>query len=257
MTTAPNSYNVEPCWSPDGKKIVYTSYPSNQIMIIPSTGGQATPFAHGYSPAWSPDGKRIANLSTVFEQGHYATAIFVKPLEGGGPKRLSSATFRGGSPWLPTLDWSPDGQRSLTSRAVDGTWEIAVISVAGDKLERTIPVDGSALTPRWSHDGKHIVFSFMDTGNPGTLRTITLDGGGAILTKARAYTTARLIRYKSADDLEVPAYLYMSGAAGQGMHGGLPGEGSILSEFQPGIQYFVDQGSRSARSCLSRQHRVW
>ncbi len=241
--------NFQPCWSPDGSRIAYASYPNEQIMIIPSTGGKAEPFAQGFSPTWSPDGKYVAFLSTVFEGGHSLTIILVKPVTTGSPRRLSTGAFRwSGDGWPPSLDWSADGQHLLTSRPVDGKWEIATIDVVHDKLDSQIPMAGSALSPRWSHDGKRIVVSFTDTGHPATIRTFTPGSPVENITNAPSYVTAQSIHYRSPDGRQIPAFLYQpASVSGKrpaivALHGGVPREGTIVNEFDAFTQYLVNEG---------------
>src|SRR5215470_13444462 len=249
QVTSAGDQNFQPCWSPDGSRIAYAAYPNEQIMTVPSTGGKVESFAQGFSPTWSPDGKYIAYLSTVFEGGHSLTIISVKPLAAGSPRRLSSGSFRWtGDGWPPSLDWSADGQHLLTSRPVDGTWEIATIDVVHDKLDSQIPMSGSALSPRWSHDGKRIVFSFTDTANPATIRTVSLAGPVNIIAKATGYATAQSIHYRSPDGRQIPAFLYRphslssKGPAIVYLHGGMPREGALLNEFDAFAQHLVSEG---------------
>ena len=64
--------NTNPDWSPDSSKIAFAN--SNDIWVVPSTGGSATDLTNRHittaAPAWSPDGTKIAFWSRPTQAGN-------------------------------------------------------------------------------------------------------------------------------------------------------------------------------------------
>ncbi len=63
-------YRTEPQWSPDGKRMVYSSHRGSQynnLYVLPVNGGEPYQITHGdwdhFDPRWSPDGEWIAYIS--------------------------------------------------------------------------------------------------------------------------------------------------------------------------------------------------
>lgn len=91
--TKESSDDTTPAWSPDGKKIAFTSYRDGppQIYVMNSDGSGQRRVSQSnvsdFSPTWSPDGTWIAFAST---RGG-ATDIYVMDLNGGNVTRLTTA----------------------------------------------------------------------------------------------------------------------------------------------------------------------
>jgi Tol biopolymer transport system component len=107
------------------------------------------------------------------------------------------------------FDWSPDGEKLLTIQLENGQWQPVIINPTEDRIEGAVATAGSAIYVRWSRDGKRIAYSLTDTGHPPSIELLTLASGQRTqLTPGPSYTSAQLVRYKSAGDLEIPSWLY-------------------------------------------------
>jgi Tol biopolymer transport system component len=168
---------TEPSWSPDGRKILYTTGctiwvmnadGSNQHSLIPM---DAKP--PGYpcpddleQPRWGPKGKRIVYSF----QGPRAAFLRVANADGSHNHRVpnTNGTY--------DASFSPDG-RYIVFDSYDATHSlkhahslnprIYVIRPNGTGL-RQIASGGDAEDPSWSPDGKSIIYSCAFYLNPAT-----------------------------------------------------------------------------------------
>jgi dipeptidyl aminopeptidase/acylaminoacyl peptidase len=241
---------LDPAWSPDGSQIAFTAFPGPRIMTMQTAGGEAKLLSNGLSPAWSHDGRHLAYFSSHVGGLEAPFSIIVQTVSGGTARPLGSFLLRSNFIFRPSVDWSADDERLLAVQPEGGRWQPIVINVTEDRVEGIVPVAASVTSPRWSHDGERLAYAATDTGHPTHVEVLTLATGQTIqLTPHRRYTTAQLVRYVAADGREIPSWLYLPREADRTkhpalvwLHGGLPGTSGMLDEFDPTIQYFVDQG---------------
>ena len=158
---------VEPVWSPDGKWIAYQG-PDLGLWVVDVVARAAKeiyPVEEEYEAidfAWSPDGKKIAFLKKETGLGGVPEMLVINADGSGEAVQLIPRTgyaFGG-------LNWSPNGENiSYISSAGEYTgprlssnlWVITADGTKQTQLTKGIFVAGGF--PRWSPDGKWIVFS--------------------------------------------------------------------------------------------------
>src|SRR2546423_559537 len=91
------TWKARPDWSPDGSRVVYSSYLGrqwNQLWLMTSEGGDVFPLTYGdfdaTGPRWSHDAKRIAYISN--EGGN--TSLWVIDVPGGRRQRILATRRR-------------------------------------------------------------------------------------------------------------------------------------------------------------------
>ena len=150
-------FNIDtsPSWSPDGKKIVFTSDRSGtgapQIYIMDaslgdSAGVERISFGSSYNdnPAWSPDGDKIAYTTRVGKR--FQIAIYDLKT-----KKSTIFTNKKGNSEQPT--WSPDG-RFLAYRHSGGSkTDIYIQRLGGTKVRKLSFYAGGGTSPNWAPHG--------------------------------------------------------------------------------------------------------
>ena len=169
--------DTDPAWSPDGKRIAYTSTidRNQEVYVMDVDGGSQLRLTnsgdvhiHNWKPSWSPDGERIAFTSN--RDGNQE--IYVMDADGGNQRRLTNSDDAHIHNWKPS--WSPDGRRIAFASNRDGNLKIYVMNTdGGQQRNRTKDMHGD--DPSWSPDGKRIIFVSERDGNK-EIYTINADG---------------------------------------------------------------------------------
>jgi Tol biopolymer transport system component len=165
-----------PTWSPDGKRIAFTSDgdgPGKSALFVMNADGTnvtrlSGPTAAPTEPAWSPDGTRIA--FTAYTNTH-SSEIFVVNADGTNQVNL---TNNRGEDFHPA--WSPDGRRlAFTSRRDNDTFSVYVMDSDGANVRRL--VEGYSRDPAWSPDGTRVAYAAQATQNGATsIFVVNTDG---------------------------------------------------------------------------------
>src|SRR5262249_54564015 len=127
--TAPPAHNLYPRWSPDGKRLVFSSTRdgNEEIYVMNADGSGQTRLTRNLQsdrqPAWSPDGATIIFQSMRGDSfgGRLDAAIYTMKADGSDQKRLSP----GAGPDI-TPRFSPDGKRVLFVRGTFGNYTLMV-----------------------------------------------------------------------------------------------------------------------------------
>jgi len=189
--TRGNKSSGNPQWSPDGRWLAFTSDrvgDRSQIFAIRPDGGEAIQLTKSETPVtnfgWSEDGKTIAYAATEpparaakDRKEHYGDFQVVRrdysfvhlwtfdvaealkePV--AGRQRTKGDDFTVGA-----FSWSPDSTRiafsgTINPDLVQGTTsDIYVLDLAGNDVKKVVSQPGPDNNPRWSPDGRQLVFS--------------------------------------------------------------------------------------------------
>jgi TolB protein len=149
---------IGPRWSPDGGKILFTSYRTGfpDIYVLDVRAHQLNVFASfkgtNSGAHFSPDGSRVAMVLS----GEGNPEIYVATAQGRQIRRLTNNQSVEASP-----AWSPDGSRLVFTSDAAGGPQLFVMSAASGSMSRLATnVSKYCAEPDWSAaDPKKIVFT--------------------------------------------------------------------------------------------------
>ncbi|MFL5244761.1 MAG: SUMF1/EgtB/PvdO family nonheme iron enzyme [Gemmataceae bacterium] len=152
---------ADPRFSPDGKRILYTSLRDGfaEVWLMNRDGSNPKFVTKGSQANWSPDSRSI-----TFIQDNQA---YTRELASGKEKRVTPEKWeRCGVP-----AWSPDGKHiALASRHL-GSIGIFLIDLDGT-ANRPLKTEEACCTPEWSKDGKRLLCQSVQ----GHIHQVGVDG---------------------------------------------------------------------------------
>jgi len=154
-----------PNWTHDGKEFLFNG--EGRILRLPVGGGTPEKLDTGFAVhcnndhGISPDSTLLAisDQSQETSPGNHQSLVYVVPLAGGTPRRL---TKNAPSYWH---GWSPDGKTLAFVGQRNGDFDIYTVPVAGGDETRLTTAKGLDDGPEYSHDGQYIYFNSERTGH--------------------------------------------------------------------------------------------
>jgi len=153
--------NLYPVWSPDGRRIIYTSYRNGKYgLYLKASDGSGTeePLLETvdrirFPTDWSPDGKFL----TYIEGAQGGWAIWMLPLDGERkPFLFHKSQFA-----EREASFSPDGKWVSYCSNESGDYKVYVVPFPGPGGKWQVSPTGGC-GPRWRRDGKEIFYLSSD-----------------------------------------------------------------------------------------------
>lgn len=163
--------NTSAAYSPDGREIACTlSQDGNtEIYLLDARGGSPRRLTSSRgidtSPSWSPTGREIAFTSD--RAGN--PQVYVMDRDGSNARRLTYEVDYTDSP-----AWSPKGDRIAFVARTGSGFDIYTCQPDGSGA-RLVVSGGSNENPRWSPDGRHLLFASNREGGTYGLFVTDLD----------------------------------------------------------------------------------
>lgn len=169
--TDARSLVLAPRFSPDGGRVLYTSYqtgfPQIYVMDLASLSQRVLedqPGTMTFAPRFAPDGRRV--VFSLSNGGN--TDLYTLDIGGGAARRLTNA------PSIETApSYSPDGQQIVFESDRSGTQQLYIMPAGGGEPRRISFGEGRYGTPVWSPRGDLIAFTKQNAGrfHIGVMRT--------------------------------------------------------------------------------------
>jgi Tol biopolymer transport system component len=183
-----SSWTYNPIWSPDGEEIAFSANNEDsegrRLMKSTLEGPPQVLLSNEkywyYPNAWMPDGKAILTIRGEYKDNTQELGLV--PSDGGEFQRLvylqGNVTTSGGSRAPACV--SPDGRFiAFMNNVPSGGSDIFIMSPDGNTSWPLIEHPAEEKFPRWSPDGKHVIFLSFRHGS-WALWGVKVDKGKAV-----------------------------------------------------------------------------
>lgn len=138
----------DPKFSPDGRKIIFTSLrngiPQLRTMLRDGTGVEA--ICEGCQADWSPDARKII---FVRDNQIYIRELATKKERLATPPEWERCGFPA---------WCPDGKRFAVASRHENPIGVYLVAFDGKTPPVKVPTKTEACTPKWRKDGKTLLY---------------------------------------------------------------------------------------------------
>jgi Tol biopolymer transport system component len=163
LTDDPQLFADDPAWDPARQRLLYgnDSASGGNIYAMSLDGVQGDRLTsgtlHDGAPSVTPDGRMIA-----FDRGAdgVRSTIWLVQSDGSSATQLTTPPAKGIGPGDVQPSISPDGRQIAFVR--DGA--IDLVAIGGGDVRELVPASYQAERPRWSPNGRRIVFGGNDDG---------------------------------------------------------------------------------------------
>ncbi len=159
---------VDPAWSPNSKRLVFTDDADGSVRTIDvKTGAETTVAAFGLNPVWSPNGTAIA-----FTDGDdlYTVAVNRAGVASGAPVQI---TFDGAGAFNQQPSWSNNSRTIVFHSNRGGDFDLWTVPASGGTPALLTGLAGAGdFDPAYSNNGKLVAYAGVAAPAAGLLAAL-------------------------------------------------------------------------------------